>query len=251
MIRTLIADDEPLARRRLRGFLSGEKDVEVVGECADGDEVVRMVEKASPHLVFLDIKMPKRDGFGVVEAVGAENMPLTVFVTAFDQYALRAFDCHAIDYLLKPFSEDRFHDALGHVRQRLRQSSRAEVNRRMSALVDEMSGREEYVDRLLVKSASRLVLLKVEEIDWIDAAGNYVRLNTDGKKYLLREKISALEKKLDPRVFVRIHRSTIVNLESVREIQPLQHGEGLVVLADGQQLNLSRSYRDKLTSHLS
>ena len=245
-IRTLIVDDEPLARNRIRTFLENERDVEVVAECASGREAILEIETKMPELLFLDIKMPGLDGFGVVEEVGPQNMPATVFVTAYGEFALKAFECHAIDYLLKPFDRARFRSALQQVRRRLESDSNAAISRRMEALVDDLSGQARYVERLVVKSSRRLVLLKVETVDWFDAAGNYVRLNANGKQYLVREKISDLERKLDPKMFLRIHRSTIVNIEAIREIRPLQHGEGLVVLTDGQQLSLSRSYREKL-----
>lgn len=246
MIRTLVVDDEPLARERLRTLLAAESDIEVVAECTNGREAVRELTAQAPQLLFLDIKMPELDGFGVVDEIQPANMPATVFVTAYSEFALKAFDCHAIDYLLKPFDRVRFRSALEQVRRRLASDSSAVMSERLAGLIEDYKARENYAERLVVKSARRLIFLEVATIDWIDAAGNYVRLNAGGKQYRVRDKISALESRLDPKRFLRIHRSTIVNTEAIREIQSLPHGEGLVKLADGQLLSMSRTYRERL-----
>ena len=244
-IRTVIVDDEELARRKLRGLLSAEEGVEVIAECENGREAVRCIEEGPPDLLFLDIKMPELDGFGVIDRIGADRMPATVFATAYDEYALKAFDLPAVDYLLKPFDRKRFRSAMRRVRRRLDRSE-AEIGHQLEALLEEFQTQERYVDRLIVKSAGRFVFLKVEWIDWIDAMGNYVRLNAKGKKFMMRQKISALEQILDPKRFMRIHRSTIVNTAAIREIRPRKHGECLVFLANGERLTLSRSYRKSL-----
>jgi two-component system, LytTR family, response regulator len=246
-VRALIADDEPLARERLRDLLAEDEDVEVVGECGDGREAVATIAALRPDLVFLDVQMPSLDGFGVVEAVGPERMPPTIFVTAFDQYALKAFEVHALDYLLKPFDQERFATALRRAKDRLSHKLEAGVRDKLMALLaDAKPAEPTHVERLAIKSGGSLYFLRTEEIDWVEAAGNYTRLHTGKKVHLLRETMNALETKLDPKRFARIHRSTIVNLERIRELQPFFHGDYVVLLHDGTQLTLSRNYRPKL-----
>lgn len=240
-------DDEPLARERIRTLLGGESDIEVIGECSDGVEAVATIRDDQPDLVFLDVQMPELDGFGVLEAVGTDRMPAVVFVTAFDQFALRAFDSHAVDYLMKPFDRERFRRALARAREQVGVRGERDLDQRLRALLDELQPkRAEYVERLAVRASGRIVFLKVDEVDWIDAQGNYARLHVPGRTYLLRETMSALEDKLDPAQFVRIHRSTIVNIERIRELEPMFAGEYMVILQDGTKLPSSRTYRDKL-----
>ena len=247
IIRTLIVDDEPLARSKIRTFLTGEEDFEVVGECGSGTEAISAIEHQAPDLVFLDIQMPELDGFSVIEAIGASEMPTTVFVTAFDQYAVKAFDFHAVDYLLKPFDRARFREALSQIRRQLERTDTSSLNRQLVTLLEDLKKAETYAERLAVKTSSGVSFLRTEEIHWVDAAGNYVRLNTqDGENHLLRETLSALEKRLDPKRFVRVHRSTIVNVERIREIRAQSHGEHLIIMEQGQRLTLSRSYRDRV-----
>jgi two-component system, LytTR family, response regulator len=249
-ITTLIVDDEPLARRSLRLLLEKDPEVDIVGECRNGPEAVKAINTTSPDLVFLDIQMPEMDGFDVLEKVGAERIQAIVFVTAFDQYALRAFDVHALDYLLKPFDDVRFERALRQAKSRIEQHERNHLGRKVLALLEEReSQRNEasrYLHRLLVKRGDRMLLVKVEDIDWIGAEGNYAKLHAGGKSYLLREKMNDLEGQLDPRAFARIHRSIIVNLERVKEMHPHFKGEYIVVLRDGTKLKLSRSRRERL-----
>ncbi len=245
-IRTVIVDDEPPAREKIRSFLAREDDVEVIAECGDGPEAVEVIQSAAPDLLFLDIEMPGLDGLEVVDRVGSARMPLTVFVTAFDRYAVQAFERHAIDYLLKPFDRSRFHRTLSQVRKQLSRPEGNGLSDQLQALLDNLKSESKYADRLTVKSSRGLAFLRIGEIDWIDAAGNYVRLNANGSSFLMRETMSALEQRLDPRKFMRIHRSTIVNVERIREIRPLQHGEHLVILDSGQRLTISRSYRARL-----
>jgi two-component system, LytTR family, response regulator len=245
-IRALIVDDEPLARRRIHRLLRGDPEVEVVGDCAGGSEAVRAIEESSPDLVFLDVQMPEVDGFAVFEAVGADRMPLVIFVTAYDQYAIRAFEVSAVDYLLKPFDRHRFGVALERAKSRLRSSRGGETAERALALLEKLRARSDCLERLVVKAGGRVFFLKAEEIDWIEAEGKYVRLHVGKDSYLLREAISSLESHLDTRRFLRIHRSTIVNIESVRELEPWFHNEYRVVLRDGTQLMLSRSCRKRL-----
>jgi two-component system LytT family response regulator len=249
-IQALIVDDERLARKRIRSLLKNERDVEVVGECADGAEALAAIRKQNPDLVFLDVQMPEMDGFQVLQSVGADQMPAVVFVTAYDKYALRAFEVHALDYLLKPFDEDRFGEALRRAKDQVLGSSNGDLHDRLLALIEHLRSGERYVDRLLVKASGRVLFLKTEDIDWIEAAGNYVRLHVGRESHLLRETMNTIETKLDPARFLRIHRSTIVNLDRIKEMQPWFSGEYVVLLKDGTELRLSRGYRDKFDERL-
>lgn len=244
-LRVVIADDEPVARRRLRRLLKDEPDVEIVGECGDAASTIASIESARPDVVLLDVQMPGRGGFGVVESLGA-RMPAVIFVTAFDRYALKAFEVHAADYLLKPVAEDRLRDALGRVRNSLRKGESAEMAARLEAVLKEIRPAGRHVSQIPVRVAERIVLVPVPDIDWIEAADNYVAIHADRRKYLLRETMAALERALDPQKFVRIHRSAIVQLARVRELVPTSHGTLAVVLDDGTRLPLGRSYRDGL-----
>lgn len=246
-IRTLIVDDEPLARDKIRSFLEAEPGIEVIGECRDGHEALLAIEKEKPELVFLDIQMPELNGFEVLENLDVDPLPKVVFVTAFDQYAIKAFEVHAVDYLLKPYDRERFRDALDRARTELeRQEVGAMKEQLQTLLADLDKRRSDYRERLVVKTSGRVIFLKVEDIDWVDAAGNYVRLHVQGEQHLLRETMSRLEKRLDPKRFLRIHRSTIVNIERIKELQQQFHGDYVVILKEGQRLTLSRSYRDRI-----
>ncbi len=246
----LVVDDEPLARERLRALLDQEPEIRVVGECSSGRTAVRAILDKRPDLVFLDVQMPGLDGFGVVEQIGAEKMPAIVFVTAFDQYALKAFEVHALDYLLKPFDRERFQATLRRAQASHRRRSNGGGDDRLTALVEALGERRKYAERLVVKAGGKERLLPVEAIDWFEAAGNYVRLHVGGERLLLRETMARLEVRLDPERFFRIHRSTIVNLTRVKEMEPWFHGDYMVRLHDGQQLTLSRSYRPRLLEKL-
>jgi two-component system LytT family response regulator len=249
-IRTLIADDEPLARQRIRSLLDKEPDFETVGECPDGQKAVVALQEQQPDLLFLDVQMPVLDGFGVVETVGPERMPVLIFVTAYDRYALRAFEAHALDYLLKPFDRQRFSRTLERARTMIERRQGADASRRLLALLEDRRETRKPLERLVIKSAGRVSFVRVEEIDWIEAAGNYLRLHAGKETHLLRDTMNRLESKLNASQFVRIHRSTIVNLESIRELQPSFHGDYAVVLRNGTELTLSRSYRDKVQEAL-
>jgi two-component system, LytTR family, response regulator len=245
LLRTMIVDDEPLARTAIRNMLSRHDGVEIVCDCESGKEAITAIETMSPDIVFLDVQMPEVDGFMVLEAVSKENMPGIVFVTAYDEYAVRAFKVHALDYLLKPFDRDRFDAALEHVKNQLARGEMAEVwKERISALIRESRGK--FLDRLIVRSEGRVFFLPVREIDWIEAQGNYVNLHGRGRSYLLREAIGSLEGSLDPRRFRRIHRSSIINIDSVRELRLRFHGDYDVILSDGTELKLSHRYRANL-----
>jgi two-component system LytT family response regulator len=249
-IRALVVDDEPLARRRIRKLLSRDADVEVIGDCANGYEAVNAITEQTPDLVFLDVQMPEVDGFAVLEGIEPRTLLFVIFVTAYDQYALRAFEVSAVDYLLKPFDRRRFEMALQRAKNRLLNERGSELNQRTLALLEELKARSSHVDRLLIKSGGRAFFLKTEEIDWIEAEGKYVRLHVGRESYLLREGIGGLETQLDPRRLLRIHRSTIVNIDRVKEFQPWFNHEYRVVLRDGTELVLSRSCRKKLAEAL-
>ncbi len=244
-IRALIVDDEPLARRRIRRMLAHHADVEIIGDSANGRDAILVIRDQAPDLVFLDVLMPEMDGFAVLEALSAEAMPLIIFVTAYDQYALRAFEVYALDYLLKPFDRQRFDKALQRAKARL-VNERSDINQRALALLEELRAQTSHVERMVIKSGGRAFFLKTDEIDWVEAEGKYVRLHVGKESYLVREAISGLEAQLDPKKFLRIHRSTIVNIDRVRELQPWFHNEYRVILRDGTELMLSRSCRKKL-----
>jgi len=249
-VRTLIVDDEELGRKRIRKLLSLEPDCEIVGECGDGREAIRVIEKSSPDLVFLDVQMPELGGFDVLSQIAPAKMPVIIFVTAHDHYALKAFQAQALDYLLKPFDDERFAQALQRVRTYLNGNATDKIRERLAKLVEALPNRGKYLLRVAVKSAGRVLFLKAEEIDWIEAAGNYVNLHVGKESYLLRGRMSELEKRFDPEKFFRIHRSTMVNLDRVKELQPLFKGEGIVVLKDGQKLSASRSCIQRLQAFL-
>ena len=255
-LRVAVVDDEPLARRRIVRLLRGE-DAEVVAVCTNGREAVEAIAAHKPDLVFLDVQMPEMDGFGVIDAVGPERMPAVVFVTAYDQYALRAFEVHALDYLLKPFDADRLHDAFRRAREALRRDEGGDADLRLLALLDQIRGGDDrggaqvpaarpYLDWVMVKARGRVQFVRTSDVRWIEAEGNYARLHVGTENFLIREKMGTLETRLDPSVFLRVHRSSIVNLHHVRELRPWFSGDYVVYLKDGTELRLSRGYRDKL-----
>jgi len=236
-MRVLIVDDEPLACERIRTLLRGEPDVEIAGECHDGKSAVERIRRLVPDLIFLDVQMPEMNGFEVLQML--ETVPPVIFVTAFDEFAVKAFEVHALDYLLKPFDRERFQKALA----RARHSDMAE---KLRGLLAHLREHKPYLDRLVVKTGGRVVFLAADEIDYVEAEGNYVRLHVGRESYLLRQTISNLDSQLDPAAFVRIHRSTIVNLSRVKELHPLFRGDFTVLLRDGRELLLSKTYRGRL-----
>ena len=248
-IRALVVDDEPLARQRLRQLLQQEADVELVGECANGREAVEAIQEKAPDLVFLDVQMPELGGFGVVEAVGADRMPPTLFVTAFDRHAVQAFEVNALDYLLKPFDEERFQKAMARFRDWRHAHQEAVdagpgLQAQLQALLDQLSGGR-FLERVMVKHGDRHLLLKIEEVQWVEAEDNYVRLHVDGTSHLLRQTLARFSERLDPKSFRRIHRSSLVNLDHVVELQPWFSGDHLVIMRDGTKLTLSRTFREQ------
>jgi len=247
-IKSLIVDDERLARQRLRTLLRLEPDIEVTGECATGTEAVQAVRSESPDVMFLDIDMPEMDGFTLLHELRGSRIPLTVFVTAYDEYAIRAFEVNAVDYLLKPFDRERLQKALDRVRVRLRDHNGPEDDRRLMEMLEKL--RAPRADRLAVRDGGHLVMVKTESIDWIEAADNYVCLHCGPVTHVMRETMNRIETTLDDSVFVRIHRSTIVNLDRIKELQPWFRGDYRVLLHDGTVLTLSRTYREKVQSRL-
>ena len=259
-IRTLIVDDEPLARRNLRLLLEKDSQIEIVDECRNGREAVKAITTLSPDLIFLDIQMPELDGFDVLARVDPEQIQAIIFVTAFDQYALKAFEVHALDYLLKPFDDERFGYALRRAKSQIEAREINRVSKRLLALLaeretqrstsDSSTSEQSYLTRLMIKASGRVVLLKVDEIDFIEADGNYAKLHVGRKAHLLREKMHDLEGRLDPAKFMRIHRSIIVNLDRIKELHPHFNGDYIVILEDGRQLRLSRTRRENLEARL-
>ena len=245
-IKTLIIDDEPLARDRLRSLLQEQPDIHLSGECSDGRQAVATIRNERPDLVFLDVQMPELDGFGVLQELVGERLPAVIFVTAHDKFALRAFEVHAVDYLLKPFDRDRFQTALARAVQHIKQHQTGELNQRLTALLAEVKPEAKPLERLAIKSSGRVLFLKIDDIDWIEASDNYVSLHAGSETHLHRETMSSLAEQLPPEKFLRISRSTIVNVERIKELQPLFHGEYVVILRNGTKLTLSRNYRAAL-----
>lgn len=230
-LRVLIADDEPLALARMQRLLESEPDVEIVAACADGAQAAEAMRTLRPDVAFLDIAMPELDGFEVIEAAAGVHAPAIVFVTAYDRYAIRAFEEQALDYVLKPVERERLHRSLERVRARVAPA-------------------EPTLSRIIVRTRGRIALISIGEVTHIEAAGNYARIHTRSEHHLIRQRMSDLETKLDPRRFVRIHRSTIVNIAAVREVRPWFRGDAVLVLEDGRELTVSRTYRERLTRAL-
>ena len=249
-IRTIIADDVDLARERIK-ILLDDAEFEIVAECANGREAIKAISDLKPDLVFLDIQMPKIGGFEVVETIGVEEMPAVIFVTAYDEFALRAFEINAVDYLLKPFDEARLKSAVARAKREIGwETPIGDVEEKLRRLLKEVRSERKYLKRIAVRSARDTILVSTEEIDWINSAGHYLELHAGSEKHLIREQLSRLEAKLDPEKFVRIHRSIIVNLDSVKSLRPLFNGDHVVVLKNGQKINSSRTYHERLIALL-
>jgi two-component system LytT family response regulator len=244
-IKTLIIDDEPLARDRIKRFLRDEGDIVVIGECGNGAEAIEKIASEQPDLVFLDIQMPEKNGFEVIKALSRRHLPAIIFVTAYDQYAIKAFEVHAMDYLLKPFNRDRIHRAVARAREHVENKRLGNLDERLNALIADLKTEKKYIDRLVVKSVGRVFFLKTDEIDWIEAAGNYVKLHVGRESHMIRETMNGIEAKLDPEQFLRIHRSTVVNIDRIKELQPMFSGDYIVILRNGTELALSRNYRER------
>ncbi len=250
-IRILVADDELPARQRLIDLLRRDEGIAAILEAADGQTAVEMIQSQHPDLLFLDVQMPELDGLAVIDAIGAAQMPLTVFVTAYDQHAIRAFEANALDYLLKPFSDERFEAAMMRVKTRLDERNLREFGQRVMKMVSAAPpAPERRLDRLVVKSGGTTRFIRAVDIDWIEAAGVYVTLHVGGKELLYRAALNDLAEKLDPRRFVRVHRSALVNIESILHLEPISHGEFEAVLKNGARTRVSRTYRVQLEKRL-
>lgn len=247
-VRAVIVDDEPLPRERIATLFAGHPEVEIVAECADGAEAVRVIAELKPDLIFLDIQMPGLDGFEVLEAVDNERLPAVIFVTAFEEYAVRAFEVSAIDYLLKPIDPARFDQALGRAMERM--SIGGQSSGDLLAFLARWRAQRGFASRFVVRSGGKLTFVRPHEVDWIDAAGNYVRLHSGGRQHLIRETMKSVEARLDPDVFVRVHRSAIVNIDRVASLEPYFHGEYVVLMKDGSKLTSSRSHSARLRALL-
>jgi len=243
-MRVIVVDDEPLARRGIRRFLNNDSSFEVVAECGDGASAIAAIRSSKPDLVFLDVQMPEMDGFDVLRKIGPEHFPAVIFVTAYDRYAVRAFDSNALDYLLKPFGRERFERALGRAKERIAKKLNPEDSHRILAALEQVHSKQQYADRLPVAENGRIVLVRTQDIDWIEAEGNYALVHAGKRDHALRETLSSLQRKLNPLDFMRIHRSAIVNVHRIQEIQPWFHGYHLVLLEGGQKLRMSRYQRE-------
>ena len=250
-IRVLIVDDEPLGRERVRALLSGNDQIEIAGECNNGSEAVKCISAEDIDLVFLDVQMPEMNGFDVINAVGPQAMPHVIFITAYDQHALAAFEVHALDYLLKPFEVDRFNEALRHALAHIQKKQRSHDQKQISDLLQHIHQPKKWLERIVIKTRSQLYFVQTAEIDWIEAAGNYLTIHAAGKQHLLRQTLTTLASQLNPDQFIRIHRSTIVNVDRIQSMYPMASGEYEVLLGNGKKLTLSRSYRQVLDRFMS
>jgi len=252
-LRVLVVDDEPLARTGVAALARGDGDLEVIGECGDGAAALEAIRRLRPDLVLLDVQMPELDGFEVLRSLDRSELPAVIFITAYDQFAVSAFDVHAVDYLVKPFDDARFAEAIARARSTIRGARAGEVSERLAGLLEQLGGgppADEWLSRLVVKTGGRVVLVRVEDIDWIEAADYCVKLHVQGKVHVLRESLLTLESRLNPARFFRIHRSGIVNLDRITELQPFFRGEHIVLLRDGSKLKLSRNRRRDLEARL-
>ena len=245
-LRTLIADDELLARKFIRRMLRQDPEVEILAECGNGADAVAMIRKEKPDLVFLDVQMPEMNGFAVLDAVKLDHLPEIIFTTAYESYAIRAFELHALDYLLKPFDQVRFKAALQYAKERFHSRQEDENQLQIGTLLESIRAQQQYLDRVIIRADGRITFLQTREIDWLEADDKYVHLHTGNGTRMVRQTLSAMEEQLDPRKFVRVHRSAMVNTDRIKELQPLFNGEHSLVLEDGTRLTLSRKYKDKL-----
>lgn len=250
-IRALIIDDEILAREKIRTLISKDKDFEIAGECKDAFDGLNKIKNLKPDLIFLDIQMPGMDGFEMLKSLKAKLKPVIIFTTAYDKYALKAFDYYALDYLLKPFDKERFQKSIDKAKVHLKNNSDDDTIKVLNLLEDIKLSKglpegKKYLQRMIIKSSGRIFFLKTEEINWIEASGNYLRIHVKDESHLIRETMNAIEKKLNPEIFVRIHRSVIVNIDCIKEIEPWFNGECVVYLKNGVKLNSSKSYKGNL-----
>lgn len=242
----VVADDELLARKFIRRMLKQDAEVEIVAECSNGADAVATIRKEKPDLVFLDVQMPEMDGFAVLDAVRLDHLPEIVFTTAYESYAIRAFELHALDYLLKPFDQVRFKAALKYAKERFHSQHEEDKRLQVGTLLESIRAQKEYLDRIIIRADGRITFLHTREIDWIEADDKYVHLHTGKGARMVRQTLAAIESQLDPRKFLRVHRSAMVNVDRIKELQPLFNGEHSLILDDGTRLTLSRKYKDKL-----
>ena len=249
-IRTLIVDDEPLARTHLRSLLAPDEDIEILGECGSGSEAVEAIRRDEPDLVLLDIQIPELDGFEVIRQIGPESMPFVLFVTAYDEHALRAFEAQVLDYLMKPVNRERLRGAVQRAKELIRGVRGAEMAEPLTRLLETLQPRAAPLDRLALRLDGRILFLRIEQIDWIEAADDYVRLHVGKQTLEHRDTLTRLEQRLPADRFLRIHRSTIVNVDRIREMQPWFQGDYVLIMQDGTRLTTGRSYRDRLKALL-
>jgi two-component system LytT family response regulator len=245
-IKALVVDDEPLARDRIRQLLKDDPDIEIIGECGNGHEAVVAIQSENPDLVFLDIQIPELNGFEVIQSIGVDKMPCVIFITAFDKFALNAFEVHALDYLLKPIDVERFQQTLARTKLFIKNIQISQLTDRLNNLLTSLKADKRYLSRFTIKIGKTIYSLKAESIDWIESAGNYVTLHAGSKKHIYRTTMKCLENILDPEKFVRIHRTRIVNIDAIKELHQFDYGGFLIILKNGQQLPLSSSYRQNL-----
>ncbi|MCB0282137.1 MAG: response regulator [Calditrichaeota bacterium] len=251
MIRTIIVDDEPLARKGIRFFLQNQQDFEIIAECEDGLEAIEKIETSKPDLAFLDIQMPEIDGFDVLNNLHPESIPFVVFVTAYDQFALKAFQAHAVDYILKPIHEEQFYKALQRIRLLVKAKDEPQQISNVSTLLKEIQAKPKVIKRFIVREKNKLIIVPVEQVDVLEAKGDYITLKGFDKKYIIRETLINLDRNLDPAHFVRVNRSTILRLTLIKELQPLSKGDHIIKLKNGEEYMLSRNYRDNVFNSLS
>jgi two-component system, LytTR family, response regulator len=249
-IKTLIVEDDPLARKRIESLLQQDPKIEIVGRCKDGEEAVAAISGQKPDLVFLDIQLPKIDGFEVLKMIDPKHFPQIIFATAFDQYALKAFDYHAIDYLLKPFDDQRFYKAVTAAKERILRDDSENISDRVQALLNYVKRDEVFLKRILIKTDNRIRIIPVEDIHWFEADGYNIKIFTQTESFKLRQTMKEMEEKLDPEIFLRIHRSYIINMDFIKEIQEWFRGDYLVILKSGKKLTISKSYYRKVISRL-
>jgi two-component system LytT family response regulator len=249
-IKTLIVEDDPLARKRIESLLKQDPKIEIAGSCRDGEAAVAAISRQKPDLVFLDIQMPKMDGFEVLQAIDPKHLPQIIFTTAFDQYAIKAFDHHAIDFLLKPFDDQRFYNALAAAKERILRSDSENISDRVQALLTFLNKEEVFLKRILIKTDDRINIIPVEDIQWLEADGYNIKIFNQAESFKLRKTMKEIEQKLDPKIFLRIHRSYIINMNYIKEIQEWFKGDYLVILKNGKKLTISKNYYRKVIDRL-
>jgi two-component system LytT family response regulator len=251
LLRVMVVDDEPLARNGLAALVRQDPELEIVAECGDGASALSAIRSLAPDLVLLDVQMPELDGFEVLRRLDPDSMPAIIFITAYDRFAVKAFDVHALDYLVKPFDDARFVEAISRAKAALRGARLGELSNRLLGLLGELPpARGAYLDRILVKVAGHVLFVRTTDLDWVEAADYCVRLHAAGKTHVIRESMATLEERLDPSRFFRVHRGAIVNLDRIKELQPWFKGEHVVILHDGTRLKLSRNRRPALEARL-